>query len=267
MSTVMLVTRLLASTNDRTVQNDAYAFLRAARDVTLRWLRELLAKLQDAEIDSQILDYQERVCEMAAICRSTYDVDPIHLESLLSTTDDISILITCSINLYDNQPPNLGKSPRSLQTLLCRDRRLTHKTLPVILSHLSRNSRLLDPAVVRLWPDYRADSIGWASLADPNSRWVSTMTGAANRQSVHLNLLEGRLLIDGKPLGRLPREYVSHPSYARLFGQVRFSIRGLGLLFNLSSPNRKCWMWFPQTRQACFSLLVHVLTTIRYSSL
>ncbi|KAF8601976.1 hypothetical protein BDV93DRAFT_495249 [Ceratobasidium sp. AG-I] len=216
---IMLVARLLASTNDRTVQQDAYVFLRAARNVTLRWLRELLAKLQDAEIDSQILDYQERACEMAAICRSTYDVDPSHLESLLSTTDDFSILITCSINLYDNQPPQLSKSPRSLQTLLSRDRRLTHKTLPVILSHLSRNPRLLDPAVTQLWPDYRADSIGWASLADPNTRWVSTVTGSTTRQSVHLNLLEGRFLIDGKPLGRLPREYVSHPSYTRLFGQ------------------------------------------------
>lgn len=231
MRKVMLVARLLASTNDRTVQHDAYTFLRAARDVALRWLRELLAKLQDAEIDSQILDYQERVCEMAAICRSTYDVDPIHLESLLSRPDDFSTLITCSINLYDNQPPQLSKSSRALQSLLCRDRRLTHKTLPIILSHLSLNPRLLDAAVVQLWPDYRADSIGWASLANPNSRWISTVTGSASRQSVHLNLLEGRLLIDGKPLGRLPREYVSHPSYARLFGQVCiFCVNGWGTI-------------------------------------
>lgn len=222
MASVMLIARLLTSSVDRTICHDACAFLRAARGVTFQWLCRLLVKLEAAETDSQISDYQERVCEMAAICRSTYDVELAHLDSLLSSPDDFSTLIMCSINLFDNQPPNLLQSPHSLQSLICRDRRLAHKTVRVILSRLGQDSRLLDPAVVRLWPDYRACPTGWASLPDPDSRWVSTTTGAASGQMVHLNLLEGRLLIEGKPLGRLPREYVSHPTYTRLFGQVCF---------------------------------------------
>ncbi|KAF8601975.1 hypothetical protein BDV93DRAFT_607791 [Ceratobasidium sp. AG-I] len=216
---VILVARLLTSTNNSAVHQDAYAFLREARGVGFRWLQELLTKLQNAEIDSQILDYQARVCEMAAICRSTYDVDPAHLGSLLSNSDDFSTLIKCSINLYDNYPPNLSDSPNRLQTLLCRDRRLTHKALPRILSYIQLDPRVLDHPVLQLWPDYQTGPGGWTTLPEPNSRWVSTATGGVGGQSVHLNMLEGRLLINGKPLGRLPREYVSHPSYARLFGQ------------------------------------------------
>ncbi|KAF8600766.1 hypothetical protein BDV93DRAFT_587563 [Ceratobasidium sp. AG-I] len=217
--TVILVTRLLTSTNNSAVHQDAYAFLREARGVTFRWLQELLKKLQDAEIDSQILDYQARVCEMAAICRSTYDVDVTHLGSLLSTSGDLSTLVMCSVSLYDNQPPKLSDSPNCLQTLLCRDRRLTHKALPMILERIQADPRVLDHPVSQLWPDYHAGLSGWMTLSEPNSRWVATTTGGVSGQLVHLNMLEGRLLIKGKPLGRLPREYVSHPSYARLFGQ------------------------------------------------
>ncbi len=39
-------------------------------------------------------------------------------------------------------------------------------------------------------------------------------------QEVHLNLLTGSLLINGKPLGRLPRNITAHPLYARTFGSV-----------------------------------------------
>lgn len=216
----MLVARLLASVQDHLVCHDAYIFLRKARGIALQWLDELLAKLEAAEIDSQILDYQERVCEMAAICRSTYDVSPQHIGPLLSTDDDFSTLIRCSINLYDNQPPDLKKSSSTLQALICRDRRLVHKTLPLMLTRLRLRPEFLDQAVLQLWTKYCRGAAGWVHPSTLNSEWVSTTTGGANRQTVHLNLLEGQLLINGKPLGRLPREYISHPTYTRLFGQV-----------------------------------------------
>jgi hypothetical protein len=37
---------------------------------------------------------------------------------------------------------------------------------------------------------------------------------------VQFNLIDGRLLINGKPLGRLPPNIVSHPIYARVLGRV-----------------------------------------------
>ncbi|KAF8602020.1 hypothetical protein BDV93DRAFT_584535 [Ceratobasidium sp. AG-I] len=216
---VTLVLRLLTSAQDPTVCQDACAFLQDARDVTFKWLHELLAKLEVAEIGSQIVDYQERVCEMAAVCRSTYDVDLVQLDSLLSKPNDFSIFLTCSIHLYNNQPLNLKESSHNLQTLFCRDRRLTHKSIRTILSSMGSNPQLLDRTVLQLWPAYRPSAIGWASFSVHHPLWVSTSTAGPNSQTVHFNLLEGRLLINGETLGRLSQEYVSHPSYSRLFGQ------------------------------------------------
>ncbi|QRV92775.1 kinase-like protein [Ceratobasidium sp. AG-Ba] len=219
---VMLVARLLSSATDPSVHNYAYRFLRDARAVAFGWLDELSVKLQDAEIESQILDYQERVCEMALVCRSTYDVDDHHLRNLLSHSDDYLAFICCSITIHDNQPPRLDRAPQHLQTLICRDRRLSLKTFPILVEKIRNETALLDNSVYRCWNSYRPNSGGWVVLPEPNSRWVTTSTAGdsnSSSQEVHLNLLEGKLLVDGQPLGRLPREYVVHPTYARLFGQ------------------------------------------------
>jgi hypothetical protein len=222
----MLVARLVESTTEASILRGAYKFLREARATTLEWLRKLSVKLQKAETESQVIEFQQRVCEMAAICRSTFDVNAVHLPKILSTPEDYSILISCSVTIFDNQPPNLGKSPPSLQSVLCRDHRLTHKLAPFIMDKLRGNSQLLDQPVSRTWGDYRHSSSGWRALSDPNSRWISTTTASTKnhiKQHVHFNLLEGQLLVNGKPLGRLPQEYVIHPTYTRLFGQVIFS--------------------------------------------
>lgn len=223
---MLLVKRLLASSPTTHVAQCAYGFLREARDVSLKWMMELQSKLESAEIVADIVDYQSRVCEMAAICRSTFDVNPCHITNLLNKPEDFAAFIKCSIIMYDNQPPDLSNASTSLQTLLCRDRRLAHGAIGVILQALRQNTGLLCAPISEIWRHYRSGSSGWREITTPNNRWVWTTTAEGSKnasQNVHLNLLDGQLLVDGKPLGRLPREYVQHPTYLRLFGQVRLS--------------------------------------------
>lgn len=220
----MLVARLLSSAPDPVVIEKAYFFLREARGVALNWLHELSKKLQGATVDLQIIDYQRRVCEMAMLCRSTYDVDPEHAAHLLSTPNRVSNFISCSVILHDNLPPDLDKIPTYLQILVSRDRRLANRMVPTVLKMIQQDPETLNNSIRILWSGYQVSSMGWVELRSPNSCWVTTYTAATSdgiSQRVHLDLLEGHLLIDGNPLGRLPQEYTSHPVYTRLFGQVR----------------------------------------------
>jgi len=62
----------------------------------------------------------------------------------------------------------------------------------------------------------------WRQLDAPNDRWIITTTaseGGQVSQRVQLNLLEGQLLIDGKPLSRLPQSIVKNATYSRIFGR------------------------------------------------
>ncbi|KAK0465634.1 hypothetical protein IW261DRAFT_1160647 [Armillaria novae-zelandiae] len=75
-------------------------------------------------------------------------------------------------------------------------------------------------AVTSIWPAYSCYSLDTV-VHSPNHRWINTLTAVdADQQSqpVHLNLLTGLLLINGKPLGRLPKDITSHATYVRIFG-------------------------------------------------
>jgi hypothetical protein len=137
----------------------------------------------------------------------------------------------CAVIVHDNTPPSLSDdsddSSIYLARMLSRHRRLLHHLEPTFSQSMPGDLgevKLLhadayDKALERLWLGYRRDiSSRWHALPGPNSRWISC--GTEGGQEVHYNLLTGLLLINGKPLGRLPRKIVEHPTYASVLGTV-----------------------------------------------
>ena len=201
------------------MRRNGWQLLRKARNVTHNWMREILLKLQGDKVDDeQASELQRWARDMAATCRATFDVeDGIHLDALLCSSDDVAIALECAIVIHDNTPPHLA------QKLLHRDQRLSH-FLEALLIELIQNDKYgLDTAIASVWPSYRPGYGGWRQLDGPNSRWLTSHTAplpGQRSQQVHYNILTGELLVGGKPLGPLPHEIVSHPTYIRIFGQV-----------------------------------------------
>jgi hypothetical protein len=200
--------------------------LREARNVTYGWINALREKVEAAQDETARAGLQQRLCMLAATCFSTFDVCPVHISALLISDEDFSIAMQCAIVVHDNTPPS---SPDDnylyLERMLSRHRRLLHDLEP-IFSGLDSSGlyqpRLLhsggyDDALSQMWLGFRGTS-SWHALPRPNSRWISCVT--EGRQEVHYDLLTGQLLIDGKQLGRLPREIVEHPTYATILGAV-----------------------------------------------
>ena len=73
----------------------------------------------------------------------------------------------------------------------------------------------------RVWSGYKSGG-RWNALEAPSERWLMTSmpTGSMSVMTVHYNLLNGRLLVNGCLLARLPQEYEAHQTYRRLFGKV-----------------------------------------------
>ena len=224
---IMLTSRLLASAPCSTVVNAACRLLLEVRRVTFRWVRQLVEKLRDSEDGATVQEFQRRVCEMAAICHSTFDPD--HTASLLVSTEDVEILVRCVILVNDNSPPTTGLE-LGFKTILDSDRRLSHLLEPMLREQIRRNRDGLDLAIVSVWEAYRPGS-EWCNLEAPNDCWFTTRTaivaGHLEPQCVQFNLLDGRLLIDGKLLARLPQNIVSHPTYCRVLGRVSTSINDM----------------------------------------
>ncbi|KIJ64286.1 hypothetical protein HYDPIDRAFT_28723 [Hydnomerulius pinastri MD-312] len=217
MSTVcFLISRLLASSQDSRIKSLARCLLCEVREKSFKWVLELSEKLESIA-DEEI---RGRLRDMAAICRGTYDVDPQDALGLLSSRWDVEILVACAIFIHDNAPSRLDGLPEESRLLLERDRRLSLALEDILGDVIDDNGEGLDLAVTRVWPAYRPGT-KWRRLEHPKSRWFSCQTAkttAQRSQEVHFNLHDGTLLVDGKPLGRLPREITLHPVYSMVFG-------------------------------------------------
>ena len=133
---------------------------------------------------------------------------------------DFTIAVHCAVIVHDNTPPTFeDDSSGYLSRLLDRHRRLLHFLEPFFHKGIQSNPTGFDDGVTKLWPEFcRQISSNWRILPSPNSRWISCTVGGG--REVHYNLLTGKLLSSGKPLGRLPQEITKHPTYASVLGAV-----------------------------------------------
>jgi hypothetical protein len=219
----MMVTRLLASSREDDIRNSACNLLLEVRCVLLDWLRELQKLRHASNKETPISQYQGLIFETAASCRLTYDVDQHFVSRVLATKADVAILLECAIAINENRPPPSAQASSDydqLQTYL--DRHLAHRLEARLRSLLQKDRSGLDIALAAVWPNYRASSASCCFRA--GSQWLSVSTDPGHggtHQTVEYDLIQGRLLVDGKPLGRLPREITTHITFIRTFGQVK----------------------------------------------
>ena len=223
---IAIAIRLLSLSPHSSVREGCFQFLRRARETSFLWTRELGEKLQEGQEERELKVLHARMLEMALTCYGTFDVDPRYLPLLLKSEDDTAVLTECAIIVHDRCPAVIHDLPASIKPLLRRHERLSSHFEPLLRRRVLKGCTGLDRAIRRLWSGYVRGSL-WKALGTPSERWLETETSNASglsRMLVHYNLLDGSLLVDGAPLTRLPRSYETHPTFRRLFGEVKLSI-------------------------------------------
>ncbi|KAK0446439.1 uncharacterized protein EV420DRAFT_1715929 [Desarmillaria tabescens] len=196
---VLLAGRVLASgaLPPGDILDSAYRLLRRARNITFSWMHQLVDRLQRAEEENAIQDFQRLVFD--------------YLGRMLNL-------------ISDNSPPQLDAMSPDFIRLYRRDERFATFIEIHLSAKFDQSCDGLNDAISSIWPGYRPSG-RWNSVPQPgekpeSQRWMITTTVAdegQQAQRVHLNLLTGSL-INGKPLGRLPRNITTHPLYTRIFG-------------------------------------------------
>jgi hypothetical protein len=229
----------LASTADSNISSRTCTILRDARNLTYRWICELEEKLESAHDETSCEALRRRLFMLAATCFSTLDVCSEHIPAILTTEEDFSIAIQCAVIVHDNTSLSLlGDNSVYLTRTISRHRRLLHSLEP-IFSQLS-HAGAFDHALSRLWLGFhRRTSSSWHILPRPNSRWISCV--AEGQHKVHYDLLTGKLLVNGKPLGKLPQEIVEHPTYASVLDTVSGQTEAFFTFPEVFSENSRRW--------------------------
>lgn len=227
-STLKLITltliRLLSASPTQPIVSDARALLSSVRQTLYTWLKDLVASFADCA-DAHVEYLKARIRDIAAACRMSYDVDLSHGRDIMRQPNAVEIFVYCGISIYDNRTSGLDTTKDVSRITVDRDERVAVKLEKQLWQAIQGDSKGLDAAVQAVWPTFKR-RLSWSRMDAPNERWMSCQTrgGRGSRsQHVQLNILEGRLLIDGKPLGRLPVEITNHAVYQRLFGKVRKS--------------------------------------------
>ncbi|KAJ4476568.1 hypothetical protein C8R41DRAFT_923340 [Lentinula lateritia] len=218
---ILLTCRILSGNQPPYVEDQGYCLLRYSRQIAMEWIAQLKPKLSSANEDHGTI-LSMRLCEIAATCRATYSGDPAHSTELLQNNDDISTFIYCAAIIHENTPSKRGGLSKEFCRLLDRDERLAVSVYDHLNNLSTKSCAGVDQAVSLLWPAYRPYG-SWERLGLPNERWLETKTAPSSfhgiSQRVHLNLLDGQLLIEGKPVGRLPRKITDHALYTRCLQQ------------------------------------------------
>ena len=244
---IALAARLLSLSTCEVVREGCFRFLRRARAISLRWTREVGQQLQKGQKE-ELRNLNTRTLEMALTCHGTFDVDSHHLSDLLERDEDIAVVTECSIVIHDRYPVMVEDQPASINPLLHRYRRLSCVLEPLLRQRILKARNGLDRTIGRLWAGYVSGS-SWTALETPSERWLVTETsngGDLSSMLVHYNLLDGSLLINGSPLTRLPHSYESHPTFRRLFGEVKYSVRkSVGRRTNCLMDETACYRCCP----------------------
>lgn len=224
---VVLATRLLSLSVHQTIHKNCYLFLKRARYVSLKWLRELVQLLREGQNVEESTVLNLRALEMALICHGTFDVDNIHFSTLLESNEDVAAITECCIIIHDRCPVTTQHLASFLKILLRRFERLSHLLEATLRCKILQDQSGIDSTIQKIWPGYRPGS-SWTAVSKLNERWLTSQTSADGSYlpfCVHYNVLDGSLLVNGLPLTRLPRSYELHDTYTRLFDKVNYLLK------------------------------------------
>ena len=175
-------------------------------------------------------------------------MDGVHSQALLQSSRDIALFLHCAIVTHDHRTAKAPSSSSPEGLVLARNQRLAHNLEPKVRLLCLEDGRGLHQAIAAVWPAYRPSDEPFHAMETPNERWLYSITlssGGQQSQHIQLDILSGKLLVDGKPLGTLPDVITTHKTYQRLFGRV---------CFFLASP---CFFFF--TYMYIFKVILHVV--------
>ncbi|KAK7613359.1 hypothetical protein JOL62DRAFT_596589 [Phyllosticta paracitricarpa] len=226
----LLITLLLriATLAPRSSAAKALNLLAASRRVTVHWIRQLRDEIHQAKDPEASRRCSRYALWAALLCRRTYASlidESWRAESMQPM--DIQSFVEASITLQDNLLSDPATLPASLKHAVIRDFRMRFLMKALVRDSIKCNPDSLTRAIDNIWPKpIGGQSRTYSSpkyVSDSwNGQWVEFEVDGnfeGWRQTVHYEMNEGHLLIDGRPVGRLPAELRECVVLEELFGR------------------------------------------------
>ncbi|KAL8657317.1 MAG: hypothetical protein Q9226_002033 [Calogaya cf. arnoldii] len=219
---IILILRTVSLAVDSSCLPRCFDLLQQCRSVLFLWAHAAEVTLRLATDPKEILDIRCSLLTLTMLCKLTFDVDICYCSRVLTTSDHLLYWTSASMIIRDNTPGTESELPPSIRRALLYDTQLSYRYYKQVhqLCNIVGNDGL-DRAIHRVWSAFQSLDDVWVPLVQGETRWISKQTLARSQsesQKVSYNVLSGELLVDGRPLGLLPKDYTSHHVFIRLFG-------------------------------------------------
>lgn len=213
-------------------KKDAEQLILYVREVTHNWTTSLRREICNAT-STEIAQKRSQDALLAALlCRKTFTIEAAKPDEPLHA-DGLAVFLECSFVLRENLPSKeagyIGKMSAFIRKLYVSDLKLVHCLEPQLRRAIRLMNDAVNQAVNSVWVDAEGQPTRsftpWTLLPDRYDGWVTAQSISIDgliEQSVHFNILDGALLIDGQPLGRLPDEYTRQGFLHQIFGDRVF---------------------------------------------
>ncbi|RAK76570.1 uncharacterized protein BO72DRAFT_497067 [Aspergillus fijiensis CBS 313.89] len=219
---IALTQKVLACSPSVRIQEECIAQLDGLRKISFHWVMTVGEKAGATDSDEHRNDLMASAAYLALMCVGTFDCENSHLERMLRNERDASVFIQCSMIIHDRKSLLDGVSSCLLPLFYYRWQNIAFRGHRILANNTVQGcSNALDRAIQRTWAAYRPGS-PWTAAPSGSLGCLNTQMmverGSNSGVVVNINLLTGQLLINGRPLARLPSGFERHDTYRSLFG-------------------------------------------------
>ncbi|KAK4141681.1 uncharacterized protein C8A04DRAFT_13829 [Dichotomopilus funicola] len=229
LETLMTLTlRVFYLSADLRSREKAAAALGTMRETALAWIVRLRDEMQaatDADAAERTAGY---AFSAALLSRRTLTITHVESGSPLRA-DELAAWVRASVALQENLLVSVDRLPPGLRAMLVRDTKAALRMEPLLRAAVKAHPSSVGSALSDTLPGllgYAAAKLEWTFLSSPEGDWiraegneVRTAAGLTyNGQVIHLHLVEGHLLVNGRPRRRLPASIRNDPDVKELFG-------------------------------------------------
>ncbi|KAM0427773.1 hypothetical protein ACHAPT_007229 [Fusarium lateritium] len=205
--------------NMEEISQKAVSLLLRARGTCVRWFKLLRVEAYKVTDTKLAQRFQQYALWAALLCKRTFT----HLTYRPADLDDLSleIYIQSSITVHDNLVVKLEALPELLQHTVIRDMRFSYQLSPLVSESIMQKTDIFRLSLQEMWPEEEGCARVFNDVILEAPHWISCRSVAGDEafeQRVHYNIVEGLLLVNSRPMGKLPKDPKTSLILNELFG-------------------------------------------------
>lgn len=250
---ITLAQRLSSFATSGQARHEASSLLKAARKTTWHWITRLREEVRNAKDSATAERTAGYAFKAALLCRRTFAMTSSTLDA-----KDVETYCEASVAMQENMIANYESDP-SLRAMLIRDTKMAWSLQECVKESIIAYPQCLEAAISNIWSTSSSENntvfTDWIALEDQGP-WmdgniiitVSTHGHSFDtKQKVQFNFVEGFLLVNGRPLGKLPLKISQSEVVQELFANAHlrtYSSTHNGMTHQLAGPVEGNWIHF-----------------------